>query len=233
MLASLSVVFPMYNEEAYVRRAVGAARVVLEEMGADWEILVVDDASQDATRAIAQELAAAEPRIRVIAQPVRRTLGGTLRTGFAAASKDLVLYTDADLPFDFQQLPRALRLLEFQEADMLSAYRFDRTLEGPKRAVYTFFYTLLVRLLFDLPIKDVNFAFKLFRRSLLSRFPLKSQGSFIDAELLIRCRRAGARIIQIGVDYFPRTRGVSTLSSTGVIFRILREMAALYRELRW
>jgi len=142
------------------------------------------------------------------------------------------LYTDADLPFDLQELPRAVRLLQYQQADVLSAYRFDRTLEGPLRSVYTFFYTLLIRLLFDLPVKDVNFSFKLFRRALLERFPLKSEGSFIDAEFLLRARKAGASIIQIGVDYFPRSRGVSTLASPRVILRLLREMTGLWRELR-
>ncbi len=232
MAPSISVVFPMYNEEAYIHRAVAAARAILDDISPDHEIVIVDDASTDATGALADELARADPRVKVVHNPRNLTLGGTLRAGYAVASKDLILYTDADLPFDFQEVPRAVRLLEFQEADVLSAYRFDRTLEGPLRTVYTFFYTLLIRSLFDLPVKDVNFSFKLFRRSLLERFTLKSQGSFIDAEFLIRSRKAGARIIQIGVDYFPRTRGVSTLAAPRVILRILREMLALYRELR-
>ena len=232
MAPTLSVVFPMYNEEAYVRRAVGAAQQVLAEINPDYEIIVVDDASTDATAALAQQLSHADPRVRVLSNPANRSLGGTLRAGFALASKDLVLYTDADLPFDLRELPRAVRLLEFQDADLLSAYRFDRTLEGPLRTLYTLLYTLLIRALFQLPVKDVNFAFKLFRRSLLERFPLKSEGSFIDAELLIRARKAGAHIIQIGVDYFPRRRGVSTLSAPRVILRILREMLRLWPELR-
>jgi glycosyltransferase involved in cell wall biosynthesis len=222
----------MYNEEAYILRAVGAAQAILPQVTTDYEIIIVDDASTDRTGAIAEELARADPRIRVLHNPHNRKLGGTLRAGYAAVTKDLVLYTDADLPFDLQELPRAVRLLEFQQADVLSAYRFDRTLEGPRRTVYTFFYTLLIRSLFDLPVKDVNFSFKLFKRSLLERFPLKSEGSFIDAEFLIRARKAGAQIIQIGVDYFPRTRGTSTLASPGVILRILREMSELWRELR-
>ena len=231
MAPTLSVVLPMYNEEAYVRRALGAAQQVLAEINPDYEIIVVDDASTDATAALAEELARADPRIRVLRNPVNRKLGGTLRAGFAAAQKELILYTDADLPFDMQELPRAVRLLEFQGAEVLSAYRFDRTLEGPLRTIYTFFYTLLIRTLFDLPVKDVNFAFKLFRRGLLERFPLRSEGSFIDAELLIRARKAGAQIIQIGVDYFPRTRGVSTLSAPRVILQILRELLRLWPEL--
>jgi glycosyltransferase involved in cell wall biosynthesis len=232
MAQSLSVVFPMYNEEGYIQRAVSAALAVLPEITNDYEIIIVNDGSTDRTGAIADELARADPRIKVVHNPRNLKLGGTLRAGYAVAAKELVLYTDADLPFDLQELPRAVRLLEFQQADVLSAYRFDRTLEGPKRTLYTLFYTLLIRSLFDLPIKDVNFSFKLFRRSLLQRFSLQSDGSLIDAEFLIRARKSGAHIIQIGVDYFPRTRGVSTLSSPGVIFTILREMAKLWSELR-
>jgi glycosyltransferase involved in cell wall biosynthesis len=231
MSHSVSVVFPMYNEADYVHRAVRAARSGLEALTQDWEIVIVDDASTDDTASIAEGLAAEEPRIKLVRNEVNRRLGGTLRAGFAAATRELVLYTDADLPFDMQELPRAVRLLDYQEADVLSAYRFDRTPEGWIRVVYSSVYTTLVRVLFGLPFRDVNFAFKLFRRELLQRFELTSEGSFIDAEFLIRARRAGAVIIQIGVDYFPRTRGLSTLSSPGVILRILAEMWRVRREL--
>jgi glycosyltransferase involved in cell wall biosynthesis len=229
---SVSVVFPMHNEEDYIQRAVRAARASLQELTQDWQIVIVDDASTDRTGELADALSREDPRISVVHNAVNLKLGGSLRAGYAAAGKDLVLYTDADLPFDLQELGRAVRLLEYQQADVLSGYRFDRTSEGFVRTLYSFFYNLLIRVAFGLPIKDVNFSFKLFRRELLSRFELKSQGSFIDAEFLVRARNAGASIIQIGVDYFPRSRGVSTLSSPGVIFKILGELTQLYRELR-
>ena len=232
MAPSLSVVLPMYNEEEYIRRSVQAAREILSEIAPDHEIIVVDDASTDRTGAIADELAAADPRVIALHNPRNRTLGGTLRVGFAAARKDYVLYTDADLPFDIQEVGRALRLLEYQEADLLAAYRFNRTSEGLVRTLYSAAYNLLVRVLFGLRVHDVNFSFKLLRRSLLQRLELKSEGSLIDVEFLVRARKSGARIIQIGVDYFPRTRGVSTLSSPGVILEIFREMAVLWSELR-
>jgi glycosyltransferase involved in cell wall biosynthesis len=222
----------MYNEEAYVERSVAAARAALEQMACEWEIVVVDDASTDGTRALADRLSAADARVRVIHNAVNRRLGGTLRAGYAAATKDLIFYTDADLPVDLGELPRAVRLLEYQQADLLAGYRFDRTSEGMHRAVYTIGYHVLIRLLFGLRIRDVNFAFKLFRRSLLRRIELKSEGSFIDAELLLRARKAGAVMIQLGLDYFPRTRGRSKLSSLGVIAAIMREMAGQWRELR-
>lgn len=221
----------MFNEEAYVRRAVAAAREACEGLTDDWQVVIVNDASSDATGRIADEIAAADSRVAVVHNEKNRRLGGTLRAGYAVATKDLVLYTDADLPFDMLELRRAVRLLEYQQADVLSAYRFDRTNEGLVRTVYSFFYNSLIRVVFGLPIKDVNFSFKLFRRALLDRFELKSEGSFIDAEFLVRARNSGASIIQIGVDYFPRSRGISTLSSPSVIFKILGEMVTLRREL--
>jgi glycosyltransferase involved in cell wall biosynthesis len=232
MAPSISIVFPMYNEEAYIHRAVRAARAVLEEINPDHEIIVVDDCSTDRTGALADELAKDDPRVKAIHNPVNRKLGGSLRAGYAMASKELVLYTDADLPFDLQELPRAVRLLDYQQADVLAAYRFDRTSEGFVRTVYSFVYNTLIRALFGLRIKDVNFSFKLFRRSLLDKFSLKSEGSLIDVEFLLRARKAGASIIQIGVDYFPRSRGISTLSSPGVIVKILKELIRLWGELR-
>ena len=232
MAPSISIVFPMYNEEAYIHRAIRAAGAALAEITPDHEIIIVDDASTDRTGAMADELSRADPRIKVVHNERNRKLGGSVRAGYAAATKDLVLYTDADLPFDLQELGRAVRLLEYQEADVLAAYRFDRTSEGLVRTLYSFCYNLMIRTLFGLAVKDVNFSFKLFHRSLLQRITLKSEGSFIDAEFLLRARKAGCVIIQIGLDYFPRTRGTSTLASIPVILAILRDMAARWKELR-
>lgn len=234
---TLSIFFPMWNEEAYIERAVGAAREVCEELVAagtigDYELIVVDDASTDHTGKIADELAAADRHVRVVHHPVNRKLGGSMKTGFAAATGDLVLYTDADLPFDMAEVHKAIRLLRYYQADIVSAYRFDRVGEGPSRAIYTFFYNVLIRRLFGVRMRDINFAFKLCRREIFDHVHLASEGSFIDAELIIRSRKLGFDVIQFGVDYFPRTRGVSTLSSLSVIRRIVTEMFALRRELR-
>jgi glycosyltransferase involved in cell wall biosynthesis len=229
-MRSISVVFPLFNEEDYVVRAYEAAVDALRPVTEDYELILVNDASTDRTREIIESLAAKDSRVKALHNPVNLKLGGTLRTGYAAATKDLVLYTDADLPFDLHEVRRAVRLLEAQKADVVSAYRFDRTSEGLLRTVYSFFYNTLVKVLFGLALKDVNFSFKLFKRELLQKFTLKSDGSFIDVEFLCRARKAGAHIIQIGVDYFPRSRGVSTLSSPAVIVKIVKELVALRRD---
>ena len=229
----LSIFYPMWNEEEYVERALVAGRRAcnaLIERGdiADYELIIVDDASTDATPMIADRLAAEDPRVVVVHHERNRKLGGAIKTGFATATGDLILYTDADLPFDMSELPRAVRLMIDYDADIISAYRFDRTGEGYLRTIYTFWYNFLIRTLFGVKARDINFAFKLCRAAVFDHVELRSEGSFIDAELVIRATRLGYEMLQFGVDYFPRTRGESTLSSPGVILKILREM----RELR-
>jgi glycosyltransferase involved in cell wall biosynthesis len=234
---TLSVFFPMWNEEDLIVRTVSAGRELCErlrlagEIG-EYEILIVDDASTDSTGKLADELADEDPAVRVIHHEVNRKLGGALKTGFAHARGDLVLYTDADLPFDMRDVEKAMRLLRVYEADIVSPYRLDRTAEGPRRTVYSFAYNHLVRWAFGLRLRDVNFAFKLIRRRVLDHVTLESEGSFIDVELLANAQRLGFGIIQFGVDYFPRTRGVSTLSSVAVIRKMLLEMRRLAPDIR-
>lgn len=233
----LSVVVPVFNEEDSLRGFVAAA----QEAGAallddglihELEIVLVDDASTDATPRVAADLAAADPRIRVVRHEHNRGLGGTVRTGLASSTGDLVLYTDADLPFDLFETGRLLRLLWAYDADIVCGWRLDRRAEGWRRSVYSFLYNKTVRVLLGLRIRDVNFACKLLRRRVIDDLELRSEGSFIDAEILARATRRGHRVIQTGVDYFARSVGTSTLSSFATIRKILREMLAYRREIR-
>jgi len=233
----LSIFFPMWNEELYIHRAVRAAKEICEQLITDkeiedYEIIIIDDKSTDLTARYADELVKADTHIRVVHHDRNRKLGGSIKSGFAAATGDLVLYTDADLPFEMIELLRAVRVLRTYEADVVSAYRLDRTGEGPRRAIYSWVYNWLIQLTFGTRLRDINFAFKLCRRQVLDAVQLSSEGSFIDAELVIRAQKAGFSIVQIGVDYFPRTRGVSTLSSPAVIKTMIREMVRLRGELK-
>ncbi len=223
---------PAWNEEEYVERAVSRAVKVLEELTDDWELLIINDASTDRTRELAESLSAKDSRIRVITHEVNQKLGGAMKTGFGASTKDIVVYTDIDLPFDLNELGRALHLMSYLEADVICAFRFDRTSEGSKRIVYSYVYNTLIRSLFNVFIKDVNFSFKVVHRRVLESIELKSNGSFVDAELVVKAIKRGFRVFQMGVDYFPRTRGVSTLASPSVIATILKELAGLYAEVK-
>jgi glycosyltransferase involved in cell wall biosynthesis len=229
---SVSLVFPAWNEGEYVERAVARAVTVLSRITSDYEIVIVDDASTDRTWEILQTLARRHPQLRAVRHGVNQKLGGSLRTLFAMASKDVVVYSDIDLPFDLNEVERAVRLLQYLEADLIAGFRFDRTSEGLRRIAYSFGYNLLIRVLFGVRVKDINFSFKVIHRRVLDAVELKSCGSLIDAELIVKTIRRGFRVAQIGVDYFPRSRGISTLSSPAVIGKILRELFALYAEMK-
>jgi glycosyltransferase involved in cell wall biosynthesis len=229
---SVSLVIPMFNEEENIEHAIGAAVEALTKYTDDYEVIVVDDASNDASPMLVARRAAENPRIRTIRHEKNRKLGGSLKTGFSAASKDLVLYMDADLPFDPDVLGRAIRAMQVTDADMIAGYRHDRTIEGPRRAIYSYVYNAIIGVLFGWPHRDINFSFKLMKREVLEAIDLKSEGSLIDAELIVKAKNRGFVIHQIGLDYFPRIRGRSHLSSPAVILKIFAELVRLYPEMR-
>jgi glycosyltransferase involved in cell wall biosynthesis len=222
----------MFNEEENIDHAINAAVEALTKYTDDYEIIIVDDASTDASPMLVARRVAENPHIHMIRHEKNRKLGGALKTGFGAATKDLVLYMDADLPFDPDVLGRAIRAMQMTGADVIAGYRHDRTLEGPRRAVLSYVYNALIGVLFGWPHRDINFSFKLMKREVLEAIDLKSEGSLIDAELIVKAKNRGFAIQQIGLDYFPRIRGTSHLSSPGVVLKIFSELIRLYPEMR-
>jgi glycosyltransferase involved in cell wall biosynthesis len=229
---SLSVVIPAYNEEAGIEQCITQLETVLRTVTDDFDVIVVDDGSTDRTASILDELGRARPHLVTVHHPVNRGLGAGLRSGFARASKQLTFYSDADLPFDFAELTRALRVVDFKHADVVTGFRHDRTSEGLRRILYSFAYNWLIRVVFGIRIKDVNFSFKLLRTECLHAMDLRSEGSFIDAEMMVQADRMGLFICQVGVDYFKRQSGESHLSSPSTIVTILREMIVDFGRLR-
>ena len=225
---TISVIFPVFNEKDYIRETVQETISILQDFIDDFEIIIVDDASTDGTGEIAEELAQQYSNIKVAYHKKNRTLGGTLKTGFNLASKKFTLYMDIDRPFDLREVRKALNIAQTEKADMVCVYRLNDNDEGFKRYICHIGYNFLINIVFGVKIKDVNFSFKLIRTDLLKQLRIRSEGSFIDAEILIKGRRNGAKIIQFGTQYFPRLRGKSKLSSLSVIFKILQE-ALLFR----
>lgn len=221
----------MLHQTVTAATEAGAHLVASGELD-DYEIVIVDDGSSDSTGAIIDAFAEADVHVVAVHHPHNRGLGASIRSGFASASGDIVCYTDADLPFDLLLLSKAFRLLRVYDADIVSMYRFDRTAEGPKRYWFSHLYNWLVRYSLGVKLRDVNFAGKLIRRDVLDHVDLRSEGSFLDVELIAQAQRLGYGIIQFGVDYFPRTRGDSTLAAPGVILKIFAELRQERRRLR-
>ena len=224
---TVSVVLPAYNEEGNIETAITEAQAVLSTSVSDYEVIVVNDCSLDRTGEVAATCARRDGHVRVITNPRNLGLGGSMRAGFEASRGALVFYTDSDLPIDMRDLLPAVPLMA--RHDLVAGYRLNRD-EGPRRALYSWAYNRLVRWCFHLPVRDVNFSFKLIKRSVLESIDLSSTGSFIDAELLAAAVAAGFSVGEIGVQYRPRTWGTSTLASPRVIRGILIELAAYMRR---
>jgi len=219
---NLSFVYPIYNEIDNLPRLFSETQRIVEGITSDFELVLVDDGSTDGSGAFIAELAERQTNVRSVHHRRNRGLGAAIRTGLANATKDLVLYMDADFPVSVEEARSAIGLFT-DDLDMLIGYRLGRA-EGPHRELMSLTYNRLIRWVFGLRVRDVNFAFKLMRRSLIERMDLRSEGSFIDAELLLEARRLGARIQDVGITYHSRSAGVSTAAGFRVVSRIFGEM---------
>lgn len=228
-MVSVSVFFPCYNEQGNVGRTVENALRVLEKLDADFEIIVVDDGSSDETGRIADAIAGRDKRVKVVHHDRNRGYGAALQSGFKAAMKELVFYTDGDGQFDMNEMPPLLPLMEHW--DIVSCYRLNRR-DPLIRKINGWAWTQLVCLLFGLKIRDVDCAFKLYKREIFERIELSSTGALIDAEVLARAARKGYRITQKGVHHYPRTAGVQTGAKLRVVLRAFRELFKLHRQIR-
>jgi glycosyltransferase involved in cell wall biosynthesis len=228
---AVSLFFPMFNEEGNIGQAVAAALEVLGSVAVACEVIVIDDGSVDQTGTIADRLAAADTRVRVVHHVQNRGYGAALRSGFAAARYPLVVLVDGDNQFDLRELPILLGALT--TCDVVSGYRITRR-DPWIRRLNGFLYNRLAKLLFDISIRDVNCGFKVYRRDLLERLlpALRSTGALINVEMLARTRKLGVTVGEVGVHHYPRETGNQTGGNPAVIVRAFRELFALSRELR-
>lgn len=227
-LPGISAFFPAYNEEANVGAMVERLRTVLPTISDDYEIIVVNDGSQDRTAEIADGLAAADPHVRVVHHAQNRGYGGALKSGFAASRKAYVFFTDGDGQFDVAEIASLIPYVP--EYDVVIGYRIDRA-EGGLRRVNAGAWNWLVRRLFGIPSRDVDCAFKLFDRRVFDVVKPEAEGAMISTEILARTVRAGFRVTEVGVHHFPRRHGTPTGANPLVIARAFYELFRLYRRI--
>ncbi len=213
---------PAYNEEDILPLALGEAVEALEELCERWELIVVDDGSTDATPRILARWSEREPRIRVLTQRPNQGYTKALARGFAAARHEAVFYTDADAQFDLREIARLYPHLA--EADMVSGYRVGRK-DPWIRLLTSAVYNRLQGMVLGVRARDVNCAFKLFRRSFFDVVTIESDGFLIDAELYARAKKAGLRWVQVGVTHRPREKGSSTVR----VSTVTETLAELWR----
>jgi len=227
--SSISVFFPCFNEQENIARTVERATTTLEGINADFEIIIVDDGSSDATGKIADEIGAGDNRVRVVHHATNQGYGAALRSGFGAAVKKLVFYTDGDGQFDIDEMPALLGLTD--RYDIVSCYRLNRQ-DNVLRKINGWCWTKLVCLLFGMRIRDIDCAFKLYKREIFDNMTLSSGGALIDTEILARAIRRGYTVTQRGVHHYRRTAGTQTGAKLKVIFRAFKELFRLYNQIR-
>ncbi len=225
----LSLVLPAHNEADNIAAVVGRGLSVLPKVVCDFEIIVVNDGSQDATPAIADKLAAEHANVRVVHHPVNRGYGAALTSGFAEARGDLIMFMDSDRQFDISDITALAPYVPHY--DIVAGYRIRRQ-DPLYRKVYGKLFGLVAWALFGIHMRDVDCAFKIYRADLLKNLVMTAPGALINTEMLARSTRKGATIAQVGVRHFPRLAGQSSGGSPRVVFRAMGETVRLWLDLR-
>ncbi|MCA1849506.1 MAG: glycosyltransferase family 2 protein [Acidobacteria bacterium] len=225
MAESISVFLPAYNDEASIASLVGDALAVLPALTDDFEVIVINDGSTDRTAAVLDELARADPRVRVVHHESNRGYGGALRTGFASATKELVFYTDGDGQYDVREIA-LLRPLLREGVDVVNGYKIKRADTWRHRALGAA-YNRLAHLLFSIPIRDVDCDFRLIRRRAVERIELVSASGSICVELVHKLGRAGCVFAEVPVHHYPREHGRSQFFTLRRIGRTALDLVSL------
>ena len=228
-LASLSIFFPCYNEEANVERVVGTALEAAARFADEFEIIVVNDGSADRTGEIAERLAAESTHVRVVHNRPNLGYGGAVARGLREAKYEWIFFTDGDGQFDIAEIGKLINLLD--SCDFAVGYRLNRA-DSFIRKSNAFWWGVLVRMLFGLKVRDIDCAFKLLPKSLIDKIELRSQGALISTELLARAKNQGLRIAEVGVNHYPRTAGTQTGANLKVILRAFAELFKLRKHIR-
>jgi glycosyltransferase involved in cell wall biosynthesis len=221
---SISAVLPAYNEEQVIAASVAAMVKTLESFDADYEVIVVNDGSRDRTADILTRLSQENTRVRMVAHERNQGYGAAVWTGFTNATKELVFLTDGDKQFDVDELGLLVPMLD--GADMVIGYRQKRA-DPPLRLLNAWGWKMLVNGLFGYTARDIDCAFKLFRRRILDRVDVHARGATFSAEFLIKARRLGYLIRERGVSHYPRPAGQATGARPAVIVRAFRELLHL------
>jgi len=228
MKRSISVILPAYNEEHNIERSIKMSEEVLSSLFEDYEIIVVNDGSRDRTEEIVRRLSERKPFIRCLSHPENMGYGAALKTGLKSAGKELLFFTDSDLQFDVAELADLIGWIE--QYDIVIGYR-KRRMDHPGRRILGWGWTMLVRMLFGLKVKDIDCAFKLFRKEVIDNISIDSIGAFVNSEILLRAKRKGYTIKEVPVTHYPRMNGKAKGARPRIIIKALHELSKMYREL--
>jgi len=223
----LTVFFPAYNDSGTIASMVVSAVLAAGRLTRDFEVVVINDGSRDATPLILDELARVYPQVRIVHHQGNRGYGGALRSGFANATKEWIFYTDGDAQYD----PWEMSLLWERRApgvDLVNGYKISRS-DPFHRIIIGRIYHSTVRLLFGLKIRDVDCDFRLMRRAIFDRVTLTKNSGVICLEMMKKIQDAGFTIAEAPVHHYHRAYGKSQFFN----FRRIAKTAVDVMKLWW
>src|SRR4051812_27334945 len=206
-LGSISIFFPAFNDEQTIGELVRNALAILPDYSDDYEVLVINDGSTDGTAQVLEELSGHDAHVRPIHHQANRGYGGALQSGFENASKEFVFYTDGDGQYDVRELARLLPLMK-PGVDVVNGYKSKRA-DSFHRVVIGKIYNRTARLLFRLPIRDVDCDFRLIRREALQYVGEISTSGAACLEMIRKLKANGAVFAEVQVSHYPRLHGHS------------------------
>ena len=226
---SLSVIFPAFNEEANIRAVVEDACRIIPKFAPVFEIIVVNDGSKDRTGEICDDLAMEFSDVHVVHHARNRGYGAALKTGIERARYDVIFFTDSDGQFDLREVAT---LLEQTDAyDIVAGYRARRH-DPPHRLLFAWGWNILVRSVLRTKIRDIDCAFKAFKRHVFDSVQIHSAGAMVNAEIFAQASAFGMTVKELPVSHFPRLHGESTGDNVAVISKAFRELTGMRRSLR-
>jgi glycosyltransferase involved in cell wall biosynthesis len=213
LINELSVFFPCYNEEKNIKNTVDKTIHILQNTAKKWEIILINDGSKDNTGKVIEQIKKqySKEDIKIITHNPNRGYGAALKSGLYSAKYDWIAFTDSDGQFDFAEITNLIKKQQETKADLVAGYYIARQVS--KIAIFTSkIWELIIFILFGLKVTDIDCAFKLINKKIIDTIPkLESKnGAFISSEFLIKTKRAGFKIVEIGVHHYPRTEGKAT-----------------------
>ena len=231
LIDSLSVFFPAYNEERNLKKTVEMAIKVVKNIAVDWEIIIVNDGSNDKTEDIAQELKNEEGRIKIVTHKKNKGYGEALKSGFYNSKYAWIATTDADGQFDFSEITKLIDKAK-KGYDVVIGFRINRQ-DSLIRKINGLGWTWLSNLVLGINVHDVDCSFKLVKKEVIDKIShLEStRGGMISPELLAKAKKSGFKIAEVGVHHYPRIHGSQTGANIDVIIKSFVDLIKLWRKL--
>ncbi len=224
-ISSLSIVFPCLNDSGTISSMVVLAGDIAAKYTDDFEVIVVDDYSTDGSRELLDLLARQKSFLKVLKNPNNLGYGGAIGRGLYAARGDYVFYTDGDAQYDVRELSGFLDIVD-RDTEVINGYKITRS-DPWYRVILGKMYHHFNKLLFRLPVRDVDCDFRLFRRDVLKSFRLESTGGAVCVELVKKVQLNGFKFVEMPVHHHYRIHGKSQFFTFARVSRVLRELFAL------